>query len=426
MKIAYLDCFSGISGDMILGALLDAGLDFKCLERDLAGLALDDYELYTEKVIKQGITGTKLQVLSLEGHVHRHLGDIREIIGKSDLPQVVKDNSIKVFTRLAEAEAKIHGVSVEEVHFHEVGAVDAIVDIVGAAIGFWRLGIEKIYASSVHTGTGFVKAAHGLMPVPAPATLELLRGVPVYARDIYHELVTPTGAAILTTYCQDFGPMPEMKAERIGYGAGEKNLEIPNLLRLTLGELTGRSGKAYQSSVNSVSQTGPVDSLGAAGLAGNQGIREGEALTLEVNIDDMNPEFYEHLFERLFQAGAMDVYLQDIQMKKNRPATMLTVQLHPDKLPAIQQLIFKETTSIGFRVYPIRKYMLPYELHTVETEWGSAQVKVAYFEGKVCTISPEYEDCRRLARESGLPIKMVYDLVKSTALQGNRAIVDLI
>lgn len=398
MKIAYLDCFSGISGDMTLGALVDAGLDFKLLQQDLAGLALDEYELYEQKVVKQGITGTKVQVVSLEGHVHRHLGDIQDIIYRSALPNEVKEKSIQVFTRLAEAEAKVHGTTVDQVHFHEVGAVDAIVDIVGAVIGFWRLGIEKVYASPVHTGTGFVKAAHGVMPVPAPATLELLRGVPVYARDIRQELVTPTGAAILTTYCQDFGPMPEFKVERIGYGAGEKNLEIPNMLRLTLGELVSKEGNP------------------AHGLVRQDGIREGQALTLEANIDDMNPEFYEHLFEKLLKAGVMDVYLQNIQMKKNRPATMLTVQLYPEKLEEIRNLIFKETTSIGVRVYPITKYMLPYEIRTVETECGSARVKFAFLDGKVCTMSPEYEDCRKLAQESGHSLKKVYDLVKQSAL----------
>lgn len=398
MKIAYLDCFSGISGDMTLGALVDAGLDFKLLQHDLAGLALDEYELYEEKVVKQGITGTKVHVMSLEGHVHRHLGDIQDIIQRSSLAAEVKEKSIQVFIRLAEAEAKVHGTTVDQVHFHEVGAVDAIVDIVGAAIGFYRLGIEKVYSSSVHTGTGFVKAAHGVMPVPAPATLELLRGVPVYARDIRQELVTPTGAAILTSYCQDFGPMPEFKVERIGYGAGERDLEIPNMLRLTLGEFVSKEGNP------------------AYGLLPKDEIREGRALTLEANIDDMNPEFYEHLFEKLLKAGAMDVYLQNIQMKKNRPATMLTVQIHPERLEEFRSLIFKETTSIGLRVYPITKYMLPYEVRTVETECGPARVKVAFLEGKVCTMSPEYEDCRKLARESGLSLKTVYDLVKQSAL----------
>jgi pyridinium-3,5-bisthiocarboxylic acid mononucleotide nickel chelatase len=397
MKVAYLDCFSGISGDMTLGALVDAGLDFRQLERDLAGLALDEYELYMDKVVKNGVTGTKVHVISLEGHVHRYLGDIQEIINRSELAPEVKEKSLLIFNRLAEAEAKVHGTTIDHVHFHEVGAVDAIVDIVGAVIGFWRLGIEKVYASSVHTGTGFVKAAHGFMPVPAPATLELLKDVPIYAREIRQELVTPTGAAILSTYCQNFGPMPELKVERIGYGAGEKDLEIPNLLRLTIGELVENAENIIHSFEG-------------------QGIREGQALTIEVNIDDMNPEFYDHIIDKFFQAGAMDVYIKTIQMKKNRPAALLSVQISPEKLQVMRELIFKETTSIGLRVYPITKYMLPYELRTVETEQGTARVKVAYLEGKVCTLSPEYEDCRKLAGKSGLPIKTIYDLVKQCAL----------
>jgi pyridinium-3,5-bisthiocarboxylic acid mononucleotide nickel chelatase len=397
MKIAYLDCFSGISGDMTLGALIDAGLDFKLLQRDLAGLSLDEYELYEQKVVKNGITGTKVQVLSLEGHVHRRLNDIHGIINRSSLPPEVKDKSMQIFTRLAESEAKIHGTTLEEVHFHEVGAVDAIVDIVGAVIGFWRLGIEKVFASSVHTGKGFVKAAHGVMPIPAPATLELLKGVPIYSRDIDCELVTPTGAAILTTYCQDFGPMPEMKVERIGYGAGEKNLSIPNLLRLTLGELNE-------------SKEITIESF-------EEGIREGKALTLEANIDDMNPEFYDYLIEKLFKFGAMDVYIQNIQMKKNRPANILTVQIAPKDLETIRGIIFEETTSIGLRVYPVTKYMLPYEITTVNTEYGSARVKKARFKGRICTVSPEYEDCRQLARQSDKSLKDVYDCIKMKALE---------
>lgn len=390
MKVAYLDCFSGISGDMLLGALVDAGLDFDLLQRDLAGLDLNEYELYEQKVNKQGISGTKVHVLSLEGHVHRHLSDIQEIIGRSALPVPVKNKSLEIFTRLGKAEAKIHGTTIDQIHFHEVGAVDAIVDIVGTVIGFWRLGIEKVFSSELHVGKGFVKAAHGLLPVPAPATLELLRGVPIYSRDIEGELVTPTGAAILTAYCQDYGPIPKIKVERAGYGAGEKDLSIPNLLRLTLGKM-GAKNNEYQD------------------------IRAGEALTIEANIDDMIPEFYDYLFTKLFKAGAMDVYIQNIQMKKNRPAVLLTVQIPLDKLEEIRQILFEETTTIGMRVYPIKKYMLPYEFLTIKTEYGSAKVKVASMEGKVCTVSPEYEDCQRLAQLSGVSLKHIYEEIKERA-----------
>ncbi|WP_035213873.1 nickel pincer cofactor biosynthesis protein LarC [Desulfitobacterium hafniense] len=390
MKAAYLDCFSGVSGDMLLGALVDAGLDFNLLQRDLAGLDLDEYELYEQKVLKQGIRGTQIHVHSLEGHVHRHLSDIQAIIGRSALPPQVKEKSLEIFTRLGKAEAKIHGTDIEQIHFHEVGAVDAIVDIVGAVIGFWRLGIEKMFASPIHVGKGFVKAAHGLLPVPAPATLELLTGVPIYAQDVEGELATPTGAAIVTAYCREFGAFPKIRVERVGYGAGVKDLTIPNLLRLTVGELADED-------------------------KGQEGIREGEALTLEVNIDDMNPECYDYLFEKLFQAGAMDVYIQTIQMKKNRPAVLLTVQTPYNKLEEMRRILFQETTTIGLRVYPIKKYMLPYELLTVETNYGSAKVKVAFMEGRACTVSPEYEDCRRLARLTGEPLKQIYEEIKEKA-----------
>src|SRR5690554_5070908 len=249
MKIAYFHCFAGISGDMTLGALVDAGLDWEVLKEDLAKLPVTGYRLEKEKVVKQGISGTKVHVLTDEGHVHRHLGDIEEIINKSTLPEVVKERSIAVFTRLAEAEAKVHNTTIEKIHFHEVGALDAIIDIVGSVAGLYRLGIEEVYASPIQTGTGFTECAHGVMPIPAPATMELLQGVPIYAGEIEKELVTPTGAAILTTYCKEFGTMPSMKVESTGYGAGERNLAIPNLLRLTIGERysevdSGREGKS--------------------------------------------------------------------------------------------------------------------------------------------------------------------------------------
>lgn len=245
MRIAYFHCFAGISGDMILGALVDAGLDFEELQADLAKLPLKDYKLQMEKVSKQGIGGTKIHVIAEEGHVHRHLKDIREIIANSTLPEAVQEKSIEIFTRLAEAEAKVHQTSVDHIHFHEVGGVDAIIDIVGAVIGLWRLGVEQVYASPVHTGLGFTECAHGIIPVPAPATLELLQGVPVYSQRIEKELVTPTGAAILTAYCQDFGELPVMRIECIGSGAGDLDLMIPNLLRLIIGEKNNTDDHAY-------------------------------------------------------------------------------------------------------------------------------------------------------------------------------------
>ncbi len=400
MRIAYFDCFAGISGDMTLGALVDAGLDWEQLQTDLAKLPLTGYRLQMEKVNKQGISGTKVHVLTEEGHVHRHLRDIKEIICNSTLPEVVKEKSIQVFTRLAEAEAKVHQTSIEQIHFHEVGALDAIIDIVGSVIGLWRLGIEEVYASPVHTGTGFTECAHGIMPVPAPATMELLQGVPIYSRDIEKELVTPTGAAIITTYCQNFGSMPPMRVDNTGYGAGQRDLIIPNLLRLTIGEKLNQVG-----------------SEGHIRYGGKGDVHQGEALMVEANIDDMNPEFYDYLINKFLKAGAMDVFLRKIQMKKNRPAIVLSLLIHSHQLEKFYNQIFAETTSIGVRVYPVTKYMLPYEIITVITELGQAKVKVARFQGSVRNVAPEYEDCRKIAEEQQIPIKEVYDIIKYTAYQ---------
>ncbi len=397
MKIAYFDCFAGISGDMILGALVDAGLEYEQLQADLAKLPLDGYQLEINKVQKQGIGGTKVNVKVDEGHHHRHLSDIRRIIMESSLPEEVKRKSIEIFTRLAEVEAKIHQTEIEHVHFHEVGAVDAIIDVVGAVCGLWRLGIEKVYASSLNTGTGWTKSAHGLIPVPAPATMALLQGVPIYSNGIEKELVTPTGAAILTAYCHDFGPMPQMLAGQTGYGAGNHDLSIPNLLRITLGQEVEEKA------------------CGTKRFGSEGDIHQGQALMMEVNIDDMNPEFYDHLVNKLLQAGAMDVFYQNIQMKKNRPANILSILIHHHQVDQFCQLVFAETTSIGLRVYPVTKYMQPCEIMTVETNLGPVKVKVARSKQKVVNIAPEYEDCRNLAEQRQLPIKEVYDLAKYAA-----------
>lgn len=519
MRIAFFDCFAGISGDMTLGALVDAGLNFEVLKEELAKLHLQDYEIKQEKVVKQGMTGTKIQVLAQEGHIHRHLNDITQIIQESELAEKIKDKAIAVFRKLAEAEAKVHGTSPQEVHFHEVGAVDAIVDIVGAAIGLHKLGIEKVYASAVHTGKGFTKAAHGTIPIPAPATLELLRGIPVYTQDIPFELVTPTGAAILSTYSSDFGDMPVMNVDQIGYGAGDRELSIPNLLRVMIGEkstvdipkINQHSGYAQQSLENhehnhghnhghnhehayeneegqehkhkyihqnkhgqmdaygqepkhvhehkhvhlhdhdytyeqkhnpthnhkhehnhqnnyiidepqelTIEQNPEIPPKGEARFLEEQTIQTGQALMLEANIDDMNPEFYDYFLQKFFNEGAMDVFLQPIQMKKNRPAVTLSLQIHPSQLEKFTTLILKETTTIGVRVYPVTKYMLPYEVINVDTSWGKAKTKVVRAGDEFGTLSPEYEDCRRIAEKENVPLKTVYEEVKRLAAEQTR------
>lgn len=401
MKIAYFDCFAGISGDMILGALIDAGLEIEHLKKDLALLNLEGYSLELEKVSKNGINGSKITVHTEETNVHRHLSDIKNIIQSSGLGDAVKEKSIAIFTSLAKAEAKIHGTTPEKIHFHEVGAMDAIIDIVGAVIGLERMGIKEVYSSSLRTGTGFVKCAHGILPVPAPATLELLKGVPIYGGEIEKELVTPTGAAILTNYAKEYGNLPSMQILNSGYGAGSWDLPIPNLLRLIIGE----------------KQTKETDEGERFGGTGNIGATTG--MMIEVNLDDLNPEYYDYLMESLFNLGAWDVAFSPLQMKKNRPATLLKVLLPPEKLEQGISLIFKETTTIGLRVYSVEKYMLPYETLIIKGDWGPqvARVKLSRFNDKINSFSPEYEDCRKIAGEQGIPLKEVYLRVKMETLK---------
>lgn len=401
MKIAYFDCFAGASGDMILGALLDARLKLTDLAISLAKLRLPGYRLSTEPTTRGSIAGTRAHVslTSDRPRVHRHLGDIRDIIEKSDLDGAVKQRSIAVFQRLAEAEARVHAIGVEEVHFHEVGAVDAIVDIVGAAAGLHLLGIEKVYASPLHLGSGTVQCEHGTLPVPAPATAELVRGVPVYATDVKGELLTPTGAAILTTVAEGFGPMPGMVVERIGYGAGAADREIPNLLRLSIGHTQSRH---VEHDVGAVPACLPTE-----GYDGD------EVTVLECAIDDMNPQIFGYLSEMLLAEGALDVYTTPVFMKKNRPGTLLTVIAAPESHRGMAAIIMKETTTIGLRVRAESRLKASREIRTVSTPWGEARVKVARRGNAIVNISPEYEDCRGIAEREGLPLKRVMDAVKA-------------
>jgi len=388
MRIAYFDCFAGASGDMILGALLDAGVEPDAWQGELDKLNLSGYELKIDRVQKEGIAATAVRVLVDEGGQERHLTEIEELIGTSQLPNGVKETSVEIFRRLAVAEAKVHGTTSDRIHFHEVGGVDAIIDIVGSVVGLQLLGVEEIYASALPLGHGFVDCAHGRLPLPAPATVELLRGVPVLSRDVEGELVTPTGAAILTTLAKGFGPFPPMTVEGIGYGAGQRDFPFPNLLRL----LVGTTSPALDARM--------------------------ETLTLlEANIDDLNPEFYGHLMECLFTAGALDVYLTPVQMKKNRPGVVLSVTCPPAQAQALAALVFAETTTIGLRRQEVQRWALARERVEVETPYGTVGVKVARLSGRVVTASPEYEDCRRLALESGVPLKEVYAAAEA-ALRG--------
>lgn len=386
MRIAYLDCFSGASGDMLLGALIDAGVSADDLRGDLARLPLADYELRAERVTKRGIAATQVTVETGHSHAHRGLHDILAIIARADLPEPVKETAARVFTRLGEAEAKVHGTTVEQVHFHEVGAVDAIVDVVGACCGLHRLGITEVYASALPLGGGWVESAHGRLPVPAPATAELLRGVPAYGGPVEAELVTPTGAAIITTVCRQFGAMPPMTVQAIGWGAGGRELPHPNVLRLFVGEA-------------------------AAALP------EQRLAVIETNLDDMNPEFFDHLMERLFAAGVLDVFYTPIVMKKSRPGTLVSVLAEPGLTTVVSDILFRETTTLGVRVMEVARRCLDREWREVETRYGRVRVKMGLIGTEVVTSAPEYEDCKRLARERGVPVKAVYEAAKTAVGQ---------
>jgi uncharacterized protein (TIGR00299 family) protein len=377
MKTAYFDCFSGISGDMVLGALVDLGLPVEKLKSELHKLNLFDYQIEAKKVAKQGIVSTQIKVHVKEGKKERRLEDILSILDKSKLEEKVKERSRAIFTRLASTEAKIHGKDMQKIHFHELGGVDTIIDVVGAVAGMKYLGVEKVYSSPLPVGRGFVKCAHGILPVPAPATLELLKEVPVYGSNIEAELITPTGAAIIRNLAENFGQMPPMKIESIGYGAGQRDLPIPNLLRVSLGVLKN----AYQEDAVSLIQT---------------------------NIDDMNPELYEHIVDRLFHEGALDVFLTPIQMKRTRPATMLSVLADEEKMEKMLEIIFDETTTLGVRISKIKRKKLNRENRKVSTKYGKIEVKIGKHDGAIKNISPGYEECRKIATRLNIPLKKVY------------------
>jgi uncharacterized protein (TIGR00299 family) protein len=393
MKIAYFDCFAGASGDMIVGALIDAGVDFDFLKKELKKLHLHGYKLRASKTAKSGLAAVKFDVELTEdhghdhdhGHHHRNLEDIVKIIDASGLSKSVKDKSKAIFLRLAEAEAKVHGCPVDEIHFHEVGAVDAILDIVGAVIGLDALKVGEVRASKLHLGSGFVDCAHGRLPVPPPAVVELLKGAPAYSSDVKGELVTPTGAAILSTLAAGFGPFPDMRIEKTGYGAGFKKLSIPNVLRLVVGE---SEPSADQDRIRMI----------------------------ETNIDDMNPQFYEYIMEKLFAEGARDVFLTPIIMKKSRPGLVLSVLATEDRIEALISILLRETTTLGVRISDFRKRMiLGREIVPLKTAWGEVRVKIRSISESEKTVAPEYEDCKRIARERGLPIQTVFDTVKREA-----------
>jgi len=384
-QIAYFDCYSGVSGNMLLGALLDCGLDQAVFRAELRRLNMGGYHVEMNEKQSAGLRGLHVDVKMESEQPHRHLADIEAVIQSSALSDRVKDLGVRVFRRLGEAEARVHGEAVEHIHFHEVGAVDAIVDIIGCAICLEMLGVEKVVVSPLPQGHGTISSAHGLLPIPAPATAELLRGIPVYGRDIDAELVTPTGAAIVATWAKEFGPLPTMRVERIGYGAGTRDLPWANLLRIMIGTADG--------------------------------ILPGAERTMEVqaNIDDMNPEWFEHVFERLLAAGARDVFLTPIQMKHGRPAMQLGVLVEERLLESALGILFAETSTIGVRMHAVERRKLDRESFIIPTEFGPISVKAARWEGRLVNLAPEYRDCLRVAKEQNIPLKDVYQAAIASA-----------
>lgn len=381
-RIAYLQCATGVAGDMFLGALVSAGVPFEYLRERVAGLAIrDEFQLRQEKVLKNGQLATKIhvEVSPHQNHPHRHLADIEGIIRDSDLPVVVREKSIEIFRRLAAAEAEVHGTTVEKVHFHEVGAVDAIVDIVGTCIGLDYLGVERLYCSPLPVGGGTVVTSHGRLPVPVPAVLQMLqaRGVPVYSNGIEKELVTPTGAAIVTTLAVDFGPPPAMKLTKIGLGAGSLDLPLPNVLRLWLGETT----------------SSPLLE---------------EIAVLETQIDDCNPQILAYVATELLRLGARDVFQQPVTMKKNRLGTLLTVICDLDKINTCEDFLFRHTTTLGIRRQIQTRAVLARQIITVNTKYGDVRVKVAFQNGDILNVQPEYDDCLRLSQSLQIPLHLVH------------------
>ena len=394
MKTLYFDCFSGAAGDMILGALIDAGLPVERLREALGSLGVEGWEIAADKVVKTGITATKFRVLEHgtgSGHKHYHLAGIKKRIDHSSLSEAGRTRAKALFDRLAEAEAAIHNMPVEKVHLHEVGALDSVVDIVGCVFALEWFGAEHIVVSPLNVGSGTVKTAHGIYPVPAPATLRLLADAPIYAGTIAAELLTPTGALVLTDYAVAFGPMPAMRVERVGYGAGDRDFEAtPNVLRVVVGQSTDEPRARATTFTVAV---------------------------VECEIDDMNPQIFGTLMDQLTAAGALDVLYAPVQMKKNRPGTLMTLVTRPEDRERLVDLVFRETTTIGVRFTEMQRECLAREMVSVATPLGPVQFKVARRHGQVLNAQPEYDDLVRLAGEHSRPVKEVQALAVKAWLE---------
>ncbi|GGE24479.1 UPF0272 protein [Marinithermofilum abyssi] len=400
MNTLYLDCAYGISGDMTLAALIDLGADLNYITDHLRRLPINSFEITTETVVKQGITAQKLKLDLPDSHPshrdgchsrHRHTADLLQMIRESELPNRVKQRSLAVFEAIASAEGKIHGIPVENVHFHEVGAMDSIIDIIGVCLAMEHLRVGKVYASPVPTGHGKIRIAHGLYPVPAPATAELLKGIPLAKLDVEGELTTPTGAGFLHALVQEFAPFGGFTIDRIGYGAGEKDFDHPNILRAILVHEAPSSPS-----------------------------RETETIwVLETQVDDMTGEALGHCLDRLFKAGALDVYYTPVYMKKNRPGTLLTVLTTSTAMEACENILFWETSTLGIRRSQWLRRILERKTEKVETPLGSIRIKVAYRNGMVLKAAPEYEDVARLAHLQKLPFREVYEQILTAFISSN-------
>jgi hypothetical protein len=391
MRTAYFDCSCGASGDLIVGALIDAGADFEAVRGALASLRVGGFTVTAEKVNKHGVAATRfsVQVRHDHPHPHRHLDDILEIIESGDLPVAVKTAAAETFRRIAECEAAIHGAAIDEVHFHEVGAVDSIADIVSAHMALRLLGVERVISSPLNLGSGTVQTAHGVLPVPAPATAALMKGLPCYSNDVAGELVTPTGAALISQCASSWGPMPEIRIETVGYGAGTRDLpDRANVLRVLIGEIP-----------KALPETESV-------------------MVLEANIDDMNPELMPPLVADLIAKGACDAFLTPILGKKGRPAYLVTVLCDEAKARDLVPALFFGSTTLGVRMRPERRVCLKREWRTVRTPWGDVRIKVGYFQDHITCLSPEFEDCRRVAEERGVSVLAVYEVAHAAAIKG--------
>ena len=395
MKTLYFDCFAGASGDMILGALVSAGVEPRTLIEQLKLLGVGGWQVDFEKVDRSGISATYARVQTAHEHAHRHLSDILKIIYDSRLGQGVKDRAARIFSLLAEAEARVHDLPIEKIHFHEVGALDAIIDVCGAAICFELLGVEQFLSSPLRVGTGMTEMAHGRFPIPPPAVAELLKGKPIYAGDIEGEFVTPTGAAIIAAVCEQFGPVPPMKIEGTGYGAGSRNHQkFPNALRVYVGQT-------------------------------EDAVAVDETLTMiETNIDDMSPQVIGYVMDKALELGALDAYLTHTQMKKNRPGMLFSILCRPEDRERFLQMLFAETTTIGARSYEVERRALVRETVRVETQFGPIDVKVAYINtgatNGVVNAMPEFEQCREAARKASAPLREVQEAARVAYLLQHR------